>query len=398
MIRGLDKRVHYTPPLHTARLDFYEQFVRHANRNTSRSDWTKGQWAKDETQETLGQLGRCLGVENVFGASWLRWLPDHLKGNEIHGVFGAETSSYLLIDLDLHKSSLDLFLRRLRVLLDVFHGKYGCHFQVSNENAGGVHIILFFGKQGLVTIRRKWITNILLELDREHPGVNFTTSNNHRIKLNVEVFPNKSFGHRLPLCHGRTMLLDKPKPLVSRGKKQVYDVVGYMNWLADRNRQYMDKDEVYRFVVERLSQEQAAKEPRREKTFNRGERDTDLYMSPTFSGATENAPEKPPKSLKGKLRGALVGYWQRGEGEHFPNLNTAIAVTLRAMYFERLSQDEAVALVSQYVDDLPNKSLSSRLADNRPDIDRVIENDARTIWDGNGGQGKRRSKPARSSG
>lgn len=84
---------------------------------------------------------------------------DHLNGKEVYGVFGSKTSSYLLIDLDLHNQPLDLFLKRLRGLLDAFHGKYRCHFQVSDEKAGGVHIILSFGGQSPLATRRGWLLN-----------------------------------------------------------------------------------------------------------------------------------------------------------------------------------------------------------------------------------------------
>jgi hypothetical protein len=67
-------------------------------------------------------------------------------------------------------------------------------------------------------------------------------------------------------------------------------------------------------------------------------------------------------------------------------LNSAIAVTLRAMFFEGLSQEEAVGQVITYVDGLTNAELSSRLANNRTDIYRVIRATANRIWQDNGGQ------------
>jgi hypothetical protein len=374
-------------PLHAARLDFYENYVRQSNRNKL-IRWTKGQWVKDADGERYWD-----GSADVW--DWRTYQEhlgldaclDHLKGQEIYGVFGAKTCSYLLIDLDLHKTSLILFLRRLGVLLDAFHGKHRCHFQVSDEKAGGVHVILQFGKQGLIETRRRWITNLLVELDREHPGLSLTKLKRGKPRLNVEVYPTPSKGHRLPLCRGRTTLLDKPLPLVKRGQRQVQDVIGYMNWLNGRDRQYMKKDEVYRFVVERLQVDDTAPGNNRTNSSNTPHSTYGpIYMSPIFSGETEPAPEKATKTLKGKVRGAIVGFWQRGEPDHFRSLNTAIAVTLRAMYFEGLRQDTSVALVSRYVDELPNKDLSSRLADGRQDIDRVIQNDAVLIWDGNGGQ------------
>jgi hypothetical protein len=90
--------------------------------------------------------------------------------------------------------------------------------------------------------------------------------------------------------------------------------------------------------------------------------------------------------MKGRTREAIIGFWGRGETGHFPHLNAAVAVTLRALYFEGLSQDEAVDLVISYVDGLTNSELSSRLPNIKSDIYRVIRSSANRIWDSNGGQ------------
>ena len=45
--------------------------------------------------------------------------------------------------------------------------------------------------------------------------------------------------------------------------------------------------------------------------------------------------------LRGRTRRAIVGCWRKNEPGHFDHLNAAIAVTLRALYFEGLSQDKA---------------------------------------------------------
>jgi len=56
------------------------------------------------------------------------------------------------------------------------------------------------------------ISEELAKLDEKHAGVNFTKSKGGRQVLNVEVYSDRSKGHRLPLCRGRTMLLDRPLP------------------------------------------------------------------------------------------------------------------------------------------------------------------------------------------
>ena len=94
--------------------------------------------------------------------------------------------------------------------------------------------------------------------------------------------------------------------------------------------------------------------------------------------------------MKGRTRGAIVGFWSRGEAGHFVHLNAAIAVTLRAPYFEGLEQEEAVELIIKYVDELDNIDLSTRLANNNADIYRITRNSANRIWRANGAQVKPR--------
>ena len=50
----------------------------------------------------------------------------------------------------------------------------------------------------------------------------------------LEIFPDTQKGFRLPLCAGRTMLLDRPLELVfdNRLKREIHDVIGYVTWLS----------------------------------------------------------------------------------------------------------------------------------------------------------------------
>lgn len=363
--------------LNVAQHEFYCHFARHADRNKL-IRWTRGEWKTDENGEKWWDEAADVWGWKIFQEHFsLHQAIDHLNGKEMYGVFGDKKSCYLLIDLDLHNQPLDVFLRRLRVLLDVFWGKHRCHFQISDRNSGGVHIILFFGKQSPLETRRGWLLNELARLDEKHPGLDFTTIRGGERVFNIEVYPNTSTGHRLPLCRGRTMLLDKPLPLVKRRGKVVQDVVGYITWLHDRNRQFMDKDAIYEFVVERLDLSCSSDNAEPRKKREPGE---------TKTGNSTAGREAASLPMKGRTRGAIVGFWLRGETGHFRHLNAAIAVTLRALYFEGLSEDEAVDLLIKYVDELDTPDLSSRLANNKSAIHEVIRRDAIKIWNGNGGQ------------
>lgn len=354
--------------------EFYDHFVRHADRNKL-IRWTKGEWKMNEEGEKWWDASADVWGWRTFQEHFsLDQAIDHLNGKDIYGVFGVEKSCYLLIDLDLHNQPLDLFLRRLRVLLDAFHGESRCHFQISDRNSGGVHIILFFGNQSPLATRRGWLLNELARLDEKHPGAEFTTIKGGKRVFNIEVYPDRSRGQRLPLCRGRTMLLDRPLPLVNRRGRTVQDVVGYFKWLHDRDRRYMDKKEVFDSVVERLDLSCSSDNAEPKKKQKPGEAKTGKQQ------AGRHAASLP---MTGRTRGAI---WLRGEPGHFVHLNAAIAVTLRALYFEGLTEDEAVDLVIKYVDELTNLDLSSRLVDNKSAIHDVVRRDANKIWDNNSGQ------------
>ncbi|NLS93976.1 MAG: hypothetical protein GXX96_17590 [Planctomycetaceae bacterium] len=364
-------------PLNLARHDYFRAFAQRADRQRY-IRWTKGAWVTEEDglrywDDTLDDWG---------WRTYTRWLPkqlvvDHVRGKEIVGVFGAESSSYLLIDLDLHGSPLTLFLRRLSVLLDALHGKYGCHFQVSNTNSGGVHLILFFGRPSPLSTRRKWVISLLEKLQLAHPHCNFFRPENR--KLNIEIFPSPTNPHRLPLARERTMLLDKPLELVEYRGRKVQDVVSYLNWLNDPKRTYMAKDDVYRYVVERLNVTSWSSLSTRKSDLPDGPQAVVSSMAGPTNVTSTTPTTDQPIFLKNKTRWAIVSFWLHGEIGHFRHLNAAILITLRALRAEGVEKERAVELLTGYVEALPNEEISSRLGD-LPAVVRDINRAADRVW------------------
>ncbi|QDU50509.1 hypothetical protein [Gimesia panareensis] len=352
-------------PLNVARHIYYRCFAEPANR-TKLIRWTQGAWNYDDEEKYWDAEADNWGWRHFKEGMGLQHSIDHIRGKDIYGIFGAESSYCLIIDLDYHNKGLVLFLKRLSALLELFHEQHRCHFQVSENNAGGVHLILFFGKNSSLKSRRRWLWRQLAGADRKDPELNFTRGDLYDPQFNVEVYPDTQRGVRLPLARGRTMLLDKPLELIINRGKEMQDVVGYIQWLGDPDRQYMNKDDVYQYVIERLDVKPVEiKEPKQQKT--------------VVQKVTK--PQKHEKrSLKGKTRGAIVGFWENGNVEYFIHLNAAINTTLQALHAEGLAEQDAVDVVMGYVEDLPDKSVSSRL-DDLPEVRRVAERTARKIWD-----------------
>ncbi|MCC9602895.1 hypothetical protein LOC67_20285 [Stieleria sp. JC731] len=377
-------------PLNTARQQFWQIFGQ-SNDRSKLIRWTSGDWTKDEFGKNVWDSTLDVWGWRTFTKEWFSRdkCKDHECGREIYGVFGAENSYYLLIDLDLHKGSLTLFLRRFAVLLDRFWGKDGCHFQISNNEAGGIHILLYFGKASPLKTRVRWLDRQLSELDQLYPECQFfqTQKSGKRIRQ-IEIYPDPQKAHRLPLARGRTMLLDRPLDLKNRRGQNTQDVVGYMQWLNDRSRQYMAKDDVFRYVVDRLAirdlcsrdkeGEDTSKKPLVQATTSKNLTSED--SSPDFRPETSNLSAPTDYSLKGKARGALIAFWKRGEPGHFRDLNVAIYVTLLALRAEGCKSDLAHETVLRFCKEIPNKRLSSRLIDGFDEIERLIERDVAKIW------------------
>lgn len=352
--------------LRVARWRFYKCFVESADKNRS-IRWCKGGYVQDADgeeygDETLDQEGWKTITKRVGFQEAIQ----HTMGNETLGIFGAKSSFFLLIDLDLHNQPKELFVRRLHALVEEFHGKWRCHFQVSDQKAGGIHLILFFGKASSLKSRRRWLLNRLAEIDKRYEGVKFTKDGSD---FNIEIYPDPNKPVRLPLAVGRTMLLDKPLKLVERRKRLSQDIVGYMEWLGDKNRKFMDKNDVLDYVMKRMDWSCASEaKPKTAKPGNLETRKSGITIS------------RSRKSLKGKTRGKLIQFWQEGDAECFANLNSAIHVTLGCLHAEGLTEDEAVELVDQYVSDLPNKNISSRQVSGTKKIRQDIARNARAIW------------------
>ncbi len=93
----------------------------------------------------------------------------------------------------------------------------------------------------------KWVRAILVGLDRENSElVEVAHQAGMRWFGETEIFPNFSDSFRLLLCQARTMLLDRPFPLVHcrRLKRNVQDVEAYISWLLDPDRKYMPVSDI----------------------------------------------------------------------------------------------------------------------------------------------------------
>ena len=206
----------FTPtPRYLAHRAFYDIFVRPANRQRY-AWWDDGHW-----KFCRGKLSK-------------QKVQQHVHGNEMYAVYGGRKTRFLAVDLDLHGGDQAIFIEQLELLLESFGHKNGWHVQVANENANGVHLLRVLRTADLEDARRS-LRNILEVLDSQNPLLAHKARHADMKTLGqLEIFPDRRQAFRLPLCRGRTVLLDRPLELMelSRTKRPlVQDVEGYVNWL-----------------------------------------------------------------------------------------------------------------------------------------------------------------------
>jgi hypothetical protein len=89
--------------------------------------------------------------------------------------------------------------------------------------------------------------------------------------------------------------------------------------------------------------------------------------------------------MKGRYADVLTGFWS-GELTQPDTLNDGIRLlALTLPYY--LDEIEAVDLIEQYIDELPDDSFSDRLSSGkRSDVSRVVRNTVKAVYDGHRGQ------------
>ncbi|HMP02778.1 MAG TPA: hypothetical protein PKD86_08990 [Gemmatales bacterium] len=204
--------------LEVAHRQFYDTFVRPCSRERY------GYWSESKGHWTC-----------VWDALRKQHVRSHVNGTSVYGVYGGTHTRFAAIDLDLHHGDRDVFLDQLRILLAEFCGREGWHIQVADRNAGGVHLLKVVPETKLDDLRASLRATLQL-LDSQHPQqAERARASGMKPLSEVEVYPSPTQVFRLPLCRGRTMLLDRPLALVENARARygvVQDVAGYIRWLA----------------------------------------------------------------------------------------------------------------------------------------------------------------------
>lgn len=296
-------------------------------------------------------------------------LKQHINCHEVLGGI-AEKSAFGILDLDMHSgSSVEAYLDGLGVILNhlpkllrrlrasrVFH-------QVADEDAKGIHVGFFFPRLVRTDTTEKTAREWLEGLADRFPAIHQRwVESGLRPWEDTEVYPNDHNGCRLLMCRGRTMLTDRPLPLL-QGRKYngMHDLVSFMEYL-DGDSEPMPVDAVLSYLAERLN------EP-----FGLASSDGDII--PIETGHKERATRSTTNSSrrsqetkiiwKNRTRPNLIKFWS-GHWNPAGSLNEVLGVQSRlAPYYLPNAQEIAQERLEQFVNELPEaaRDCSGRLMD-----------------------------------
>jgi len=301
----------------------------------------------------------------------------HVNQKEIIGIKGGLKTRFVALDHDFHGRDRDVFLEQAEALLELLHGN-GWHYQVTRDDIEGMHYFLVFNDLIDLAHVRGVLRKALHNLDHDHPDLaKRAKAAGMRILGELEIYPDSDHAFRLALSKGRQMLLARPLQMVTYRKRTVQDVIGYVNWLNDPQRQHMSKEAILDHLYMNLA-------PSRTKTR------LTSRVKIKRPGSTPDPPEDPAElgSLKNCCRKKITGFFHGTFNPH-NSLNKVIAVSARIMLFQDVGHDHAVAVLQQYVRDIPANAhdCSRRLAERDfRNIDRDIERAVKTAYADNGGQ------------
>ena len=170
----------YTPtPLGRAMRSYYRLFVKYAakddfiwhgtNKETGKEGWNRCR----PRAATLDKPGNDFTPVNRDKAR------QHVLGKQVYGVVGGEYTYFLALDADLHTGTNengskkygdpDIFMKQIAVLVSTFHGHHACHFQVKDQDAAGLHVVLVPGRKMKLEPAVKKLRALLVRLDERHP-------------------------------------------------------------------------------------------------------------------------------------------------------------------------------------------------------------------------------------
>jgi hypothetical protein len=298
-------------------------------------------------------------------------IKDHVLHKKIVGIIGYHYTNDITFDVDYHDADArrELFLARCQT----FHRELseffaGCPWFAEHkiEDIGGCHFRVIVKKMH-ISFARKQAQEFLCQLDLKYPKLAAIES-----FTKIEVYPvlkgdGDGTGLRLPLCRGRVSVIDRH--LTGPPEQNCIDLIG---WIANPERKNIPTKEFMRYLVahtpEHVNQPAQTKERKQR------------YSAKNGIGSVG--------SFKGCYYRKLIEFWSEKIVPGPDTIGIWICASLRALKFEGLDKQDALAWIENRLLSLEDASFSDRLTNDFSELMRVTSLDAKAIWANNGYQAR----------
>jgi hypothetical protein len=289
----------------------------------------------------------------------------HISGQDTFGFVEGKYTNFVACRLQ-YKNCISVLEKAPDIQKQLCASKWFCEIDPEGVN-------VFFIFEG----RRKTIATTHLRTALSEIGVD------------VPVYPNKN-GFRLPLARGTTCILDRPLQLVTRRGRTEQDVVGLMEWIQDPDAENMAMAEIVELLQAKVVSDMPTAKPsdiieglRRTEDENTKIQPYNNHYYGSITTMAQNDDELHGE-LKNRCWKTLTSFWL---GQAELAINTAIGITVRIFAVEGVNKDEAVTIIDNWCDELPNPT-TSRLTDphKRHLLTKYIRRQVRRLYNGNGGQ------------
>ena len=335
---SLDQTRPYKPSTRT------RAFWRYCNifhRNSNKHDYiykrAKDWSGEDEPEWSTQQISEDSGLNFDFRTLSESTLRTHVNHRNVVGVKNRTgRTNWISIDLDLHNRNEGVFLKQAGVLLERFHGGTW-HYQVKDQDVTGIHFLLVFKEPKDLEFCTRKLRRMLQKLDSQNPQLAEEARNNGMKTLGeLEIYPTRNHGFRLPLAKGRILMLDRHVKPIQRGQRLVGDLETYINWLDDPHRKHMPREHVLQYLQTFISMD-PHKHSRQKPALTAGE-----------SSAT----------WRNRTKRNLIEFWREGNSNHI-SLNEHIIVLARLSYFWGYRGDQIELQINRMLRNLPASAFSS---------------------------------------
>jgi hypothetical protein len=199
--------------------------------------------------------GRGTGLADLGQIPQPAKIRDHLRGKDLYGCWGDQSTHWFALDVDYHGGDIGLFLEVLRILdeLAAFFPQLRWVYALSRNGVSGLHLIGLLPCPRLLEEVRCDVGKVLAYLEDKHTAT-LLSYKPERIKeqdwqpvAGLEIYPATNHNFRLPYAADRITITDEW--LNRPGEVNLKpNLIKFMAYVRDPSRQAVPLAEVIDYL------------------------------------------------------------------------------------------------------------------------------------------------------